>query len=70
MTSGRTWNIATLCIKSPPPLARTRCARASTDRVNIMSEEADAKAAEARVLMDKGSYDSAIELFATALELR
>lgn len=38
--------------------------------MNIMSEEADAKAAEARVLMDKGSYDSAIELFATALELR
>ena len=53
-----------------PPLARTRWARAPTDRVNIMSEEADAKAAEARVLMDKGSYDSAIELFATALELR
>ena len=35
-----------------------------------MCEEADAKTTEARVLMDKGSYNSAIELFATALELR
>ena len=61
-----------MCIKSPPPRQNQVCARSHRDshRVNIMSEEADAKAAEARVLMDKGSYDSAIELFATALELR
>ena len=56
-------------LKPPPRLNPLRALPTSICRV-IMSEEADAKTAEARVLMDKGSYDSAIELFATALELR
>ena len=57
--------------RAAPPCEIAECARSTSGfSCVIMCEEADAKTAEARVLMDKGSYDSAIELFATALELR